>query len=109
MKFQLACGDVMPGCPTSFSAGSQEQLLGEVAAHAAQEHGITEITPEVAAAADVAVRSLAAAAAGMPLWRALGATSGVVRVASLVVGVLAWRTWRLLEARVSSLRTRTAA
>ena len=28
--------------------------------------------------------------------------------ASLVVGVLAWRAWRLLEARVSSLRTRTA-
>ncbi len=28
--------------------------------------------------------------------------------ASLVVGVLAWRAWRLLEARVSRLRTRTA-
>ena len=56
MKFQLACGDVMPGCPTSFSAGSQEQLLGEVAAHAAQEHGITEITPEIAAAVSAKIR-----------------------------------------------------
>ena len=55
MKFQLACGDVMPGCPTSFSAGSQEQLLGAVA-HAAQEHGITEITPEVAAAVSAKIR-----------------------------------------------------
>ncbi|MFN3216555.1 MAG: o-succinylbenzoate synthase [Acidimicrobiales bacterium] len=45
-----------------------------------------ELAPEVAAAVDVAVRSLAAAAAGVPLWRSLGAESGVVRVASLVVG-----------------------
>ena len=42
MKFQLACGDVMPGCPTSFSAASQEQLFTEVASHAAAEHGITD-------------------------------------------------------------------
>lgn len=56
MKFQLACGDVMPGCPTSFSADSQEQLLGEVAAHAAQEHGITEVTPEVAEAVSAKIR-----------------------------------------------------
>ena len=56
MKFQLACGDVMPGCPTSFSAGSQEQLFTEVAAHAAEHHGITDVTPEIAEAVAAKIR-----------------------------------------------------
>jgi predicted small metal-binding protein len=54
MKFQLACGDVMPGCPTSFSAASQE--FTEVASHAAAEHGITDVTPEIAEAVTAKIR-----------------------------------------------------
>jgi predicted small metal-binding protein len=50
MKFQLACGDVMPGCPTTFSESSRDALMSAVAGHAAQEHGITEITPETVSA-----------------------------------------------------------
>lgn len=50
MKYQLACGDVMPGCAQTFSTDSQDALLGQVAEHAAAAHGITEITPEVLAA-----------------------------------------------------------
>jgi len=50
MKFQLACGDVMPGCSQTFDADSQDALLGQVGDHAAADHGITEITPEVLAA-----------------------------------------------------------
>ncbi|MBS43264.1 MAG: hypothetical protein CMH83_08915 [Nocardioides sp.] len=47
MKYHLACGDVMPGCAATFTSDSQDTLLGEVARHAAADHGLTEITPEV--------------------------------------------------------------
>jgi predicted small metal-binding protein len=47
MTFTLACGDVMPGCSARFEAGSREELFGMVAPHAAEAHGITEITPDV--------------------------------------------------------------
>jgi predicted small metal-binding protein len=47
MTFKLACGDVMPGCSARFENADKDQMLSEVAAHAAADHGITEITPEV--------------------------------------------------------------
>jgi predicted small metal-binding protein len=50
MTFKLACGDVMPGCAAHFEADSEDVLMSRVAAHAAADHGITEITPEVLAA-----------------------------------------------------------
>lgn len=56
MKYQLACGDVMPGCAQTFSTDSQDALLGEVAEHAGSAHGITEITPEVLAAVSGRIR-----------------------------------------------------
>ena len=56
MKYQLACGDVMPGCAQTFDAGDKDVLLGQVARHAAADHGITEITPEVLAAVDSKIR-----------------------------------------------------
>lgn len=58
MKFQLACGDVMPGCPTTFSESNRDALMTAVSAHAAQEHGITEITPEIAEAVSAQVRQV---------------------------------------------------
>lgn len=58
MKFQLACGDVMPGCPTTFSESNRDALMSAVSAHAAQEHGITEITPEVGEAVSAQVRQV---------------------------------------------------
>jgi predicted small metal-binding protein len=47
MKFSLACGDVMPGCVSRFESPSKEDLLDQVGTHAAADHGLTEITPEV--------------------------------------------------------------
>jgi predicted small metal-binding protein len=47
MTFKLACGDVMPGCAARFESPEQDQLMQQVAAHAAEAHGITEITPEI--------------------------------------------------------------
>jgi signal transduction histidine kinase/predicted small metal-binding protein len=50
MTFRLACGDVMPGCHSRFEDSSRDALLGQVAAHAAADHGITTITPDILAA-----------------------------------------------------------
>ncbi|MBA8792818.1 putative small metal-binding protein [Friedmanniella endophytica] len=52
MVFKLACGDVMPGCTAHFENTDRDQLLGAVAAHAAADHGITTITPDVLAAVE---------------------------------------------------------
>lgn len=55
MIFRLACGDVMPGCASSFENADKNALLASVASHAASDHGITEITPEVFVAVDGAI------------------------------------------------------
>jgi predicted small metal-binding protein len=47
MTFKLACGDVMPGCAARFETNDRDQLLSQVASHAADAHGITTITPSV--------------------------------------------------------------
>ena len=49
MIFKLACGDVMPGCVARFESADRDELMGEVAHHAASAHGVTEITPDVRA------------------------------------------------------------
>ena len=50
--FQLACGDVMPGCAATFENADRDALMGAVSAHAAADHGITDLTPEVVAAVE---------------------------------------------------------
>ncbi len=56
MAYELACGDVMPGCDATFSAESEDELLAEVGPHAAEAHGITEITPDVLESVRGAIR-----------------------------------------------------
>lgn len=56
MPYSIACGDVMPGCAAQFDAQTQDELLGEVAAHAKADHGVEEITPEVLAAVQGAIK-----------------------------------------------------
>ncbi|MDQ3308394.1 MAG: DUF1059 domain-containing protein [Actinomycetota bacterium] len=56
MAYELACGDVMPGCDATFSAESEDELLAEVGPHAAEAHGITEITPDVLESVKGAIR-----------------------------------------------------
>ena len=41
----FACGDVVPGCRSTFTAQDDETVLAQAAAHARAEHGLTEITP----------------------------------------------------------------
>jgi predicted small metal-binding protein len=56
MPYSLACGDVMAGCAATFEADSEEELLAQVGPHAAEAHGIDEITPEVLEAVRGAIK-----------------------------------------------------
>jgi len=47
MSYSIACGDVMPGCSAQFTAETEDELLGQVAAHAEADHGVTDLTPEI--------------------------------------------------------------
>ncbi len=51
---RFACGDVIPGCSSTFTAVDDDGIFAQVVPHAAARHGIDEVTPEVAEA----VRSL---------------------------------------------------
>jgi predicted small metal-binding protein len=39
----FACGAVVPGCTATFSAADDQGILAQVAAHARDDHGMTEI------------------------------------------------------------------
>jgi predicted small metal-binding protein len=54
---RIACAEIVPECPFTASAATEEELLEKVAAHAAHDHGITEITPELAAKVKAAITS----------------------------------------------------
>jgi predicted small metal-binding protein len=57
MTKHIACNDVVPGCAFTADAASEEDLVKQVAAHAAQEHGVERVTPELAAKVKSAIRS----------------------------------------------------
>ncbi len=57
MTYELACGDVMPGCATTFTAPDRDELMAEIARHAQQAHGIVAITPDVADAVERNIRT----------------------------------------------------
>jgi len=44
---QFACGQIVPDCAFTASAATEEELLKHVAEHAAHDHGITELTPDL--------------------------------------------------------------
>lgn len=50
--FKLACGDVMPGCTARFENADRDAMMAAVAGHAAADHGIVDLTPEVVAAVE---------------------------------------------------------
>jgi len=43
----FACGDVVPGCTAHFTAADESAILGLVARHAAADHGLTTVSPEL--------------------------------------------------------------
>jgi predicted small metal-binding protein len=52
----IACASVVPGCPFEATATTEEDLLKIVAEHAAHAHGVTEVTPELAATVKAAIQ-----------------------------------------------------
>ena len=52
----IACAAIVPDCPFEAAATTEEELLKMVAAHAAHDHGITEVTPELAAKVKAAIQ-----------------------------------------------------
>jgi predicted small metal-binding protein len=46
---RFACGDVVPGCQARFVCSSEDELLAQVAAHAAEDHGMSELPASVIA------------------------------------------------------------
>jgi len=57
MSYSLACGDVVPGCAAQLEAGTEDELMAQVADHARDEHGVSEITPELAEQVKGAVKT----------------------------------------------------
>ena len=44
---RFACGDVVPGCDATFVADSEDDILVQVAQHAAAVHGMSEVPDSV--------------------------------------------------------------
>ena len=57
MTKHIACGDVVEGCSFKASAETEEELVKQVAAHAGKEHGVQEVTPELAARVKSAIET----------------------------------------------------
>ncbi|HEY1307774.1 MAG TPA: DUF1059 domain-containing protein [Vicinamibacterales bacterium] len=53
----IACAALVPDCPFEATAQTEDELLQMVAAHAAHTHGITEVSPELAAKVKAAIKS----------------------------------------------------
>lgn len=45
----FACGDVVPGCDARFVCSDEDEILVQVAAHAASAHGLPEAPPSLVA------------------------------------------------------------
>ena len=56
-SLRVCCADIVPECPYTASASTEEDLMQKVAAHAAHEHGVAEISPELAAKVRAAIKS----------------------------------------------------
>lgn len=62
MAKEIRCAELVPGCPFTASAETEEELMAKVAAHAREVHGLDPVPPEVAAQAQAAMRDTGPAA-----------------------------------------------
>lgn len=53
------CGDVVPGCQATFRATDDDAILRQVAHHAHDDHGLTEVSADLARAVTAAIREAA--------------------------------------------------
>jgi predicted small metal-binding protein len=45
MAKHIACNDVVAGCTFTAQAETETTVIEQVTAHAAKDHGVTEVTP----------------------------------------------------------------
>jgi predicted small metal-binding protein len=57
MSKKLACGDVVEGCAFKAEAATEEELMKKVVEHAAAQHGVQQVTPELAAKVKAAIQT----------------------------------------------------
>jgi predicted small metal-binding protein len=57
MSKHIACNDVVSGCGFTAEAATEAELVEKVKAHAASDHGVQEVTPELAAKVKAAIRN----------------------------------------------------
>ena len=43
----FSCGSVVPGCTAHFTADDEQGILAQVAHHAREDHGMTEVPAEL--------------------------------------------------------------
>jgi len=43
----FACGDVVPGCTTTFTGPDDDSVLAQVARHATADHGLSTVPAEL--------------------------------------------------------------
>jgi predicted small metal-binding protein len=56
MSLQLACADVMPGCPAVVTGETEDEIMSQAGQHAAADHGVTNPDEETLAAIRGAIR-----------------------------------------------------
>lgn len=57
-KQKIACADVMPGCKFEAEAETENELLEKVSVHAAEVHGVKEVTPDLVAKVKSVIKSV---------------------------------------------------
>lgn len=53
---KFACGDVVPGCTATFQGPTDDAILGQVARHAHDDHGLTDVSADLVAAVKKAIQ-----------------------------------------------------
>jgi len=53
---EFSCGDVVPGCGMHFTGVSDDDILAQVAQHAADDHGITSPSADLVEAVRSKIR-----------------------------------------------------
>ena len=56
MSKHISCDDVVAGCDFTAAAASEEELMRKVARHAEDDHGVKEVTPELAEKVKAAIK-----------------------------------------------------
>lgn len=57
MSKHIACGEIVDGCKFSAEAATEAELVEKVKAHAAEAHGVEEVSPELAARVKAAIQN----------------------------------------------------